>query len=703
MTKLNIYVFIINFVGVTSSIFMFNISDLKSVSDLAVLGLVGILFIIRVELFYERYYQGSSIIVFVTYFLYGLTDALIIIGIISLFESLYYKSGIKKGLFNFSLDALGMILSSFVYQWLGGTIVNELDFNNLINIVVVLGIYHILNLFILSGVFQIIQKGSYIKLIKEMAQNFLLFVGITTLLSLYLVFNHAKDMFNMTLDLLFLYTILLVVRYIFQHYIKLRKSHISMVESLTQMTDQKTHQDQHAARVGWIAKQIGTAIKLPPEQLDQLYYAAMFHDIGKTSINEKIFQKKGPLTLDEQKDYESHVRLGYEWLNKIEGYHPIADIVLHHHEQWDGGGFPDALSGTHIPYLSRIIAIANKLDHLLRENKSAALKNLKKMAGIQLDPELVAVTVQLTTILERYEDSQEITEWMKMSNYVSDVRQKIYNSELLNHFGVNLIVNYENGGFYNHSNQQAVVPCSSEVTLLAERSIQEGQPVRHNLQDHTTGTIYDVYCLPVGRTANILLFDVTRVIRYEKEQEIKMKKIYKDVIYAVTQAKMLLVEADELDEHLKGTLGVSHEILVPTDISKCRHIIDGLISESITDSKKKYQVLLCINECLTNVLKHAQKGQMKTYTDDGRFRILIQDNGSGIDLADLPKSTLMQGYSTKLSLGQGFKLMMNYSDRLVLCTNSSGTSILLEFETNHSMIASTNGLYLQKEEGMKYA
>lgn len=700
--RLNVYVGIMITVGLTAILLNFNIVEVNRIPYLLLLLLFGLLFsLYEVELPYGRFYSGTSNIFIISFVIFGLTNAMVTLILISLIEIFYYKYGFKKGLYNLTQDSLCLILSAYTfYIFKGETGIAEGVYGFTLVAIIIL-IYHLLNLVFLSVVFYIIKSESYMQVIIGIFKDAAPTIFFSIFLSLFLLSTYQEERpFLFIQSLVFVFMVFMLIRYVFQHYVKIRKSHFSIIDSLTQMTDQKTYQDQHAARVGWIAKQIGETIKLTPEQMDQLYYAAMLHDIGKTSINENIFRKKGPLTLEEQKEYESHVKMGSEWLANIEGFKNIAEVVLHHHERWDGKGFPSSLSENQIPYLSRIISIANELDHLIRKEKSTAFKNLKKMAGVQLDPHLVEVTLELTSILDSYEDSQEIKEWIMMSDYVSEVRQKVYNSELLNRFGVNHIVYYAEGRFYNHSNQHVNLPCSSEITSLAEQSIQEGQPIRHNLHDRDTGTIYDVYCLPAGRAANILLFDVTQVIGYEKEQEMKMRKIYKDVIYAVTQAKMLLVEGEELVEHLTGNEEAAHPINEPIDITKCRHIIDESISASITDPKRKYKVLLCINECLTNVLKHAQQGQMKLYSTEETFKILIQDNGNGIDLADLPKSTLMQGYSTKLSLGQGFKLMMTYSDRLILSTNSSGTSILLEFNKEpqiNSFIATVN------EEEMKLA
>jgi HD-GYP domain-containing protein (c-di-GMP phosphodiesterase class II)/anti-sigma regulatory factor (Ser/Thr protein kinase) len=700
--RLNVYVGIMISIGLTAILYSFNIAEVNRIPYLLLLLLFGLLFAIyEVELPYGRFYSGTSNIFIISFILFGLNNALVTLVLISLIEIFYYKYGWKKGLYNLSQDSLCLILSVFTFNLLKSETGVPESLYDFTLVAIIILTYHILNLIFLSGVFYILRSESYFQVILGIFKDAVPTVCFSIFLSLFLLSTYREGYpFLFIQSLLFVFIVFMIIRYVFQHYVKIRKSHFSIIDSLTQMTDQKTFQDQHAARVGWISKQIGEAIKLSPEQLDQLYYSAMLHDIGKTSINENIFRKKGPLTLEEQKEYESHVQLGSEWLSNIEGFQNIANIVLHHHERWDGKGFPAALSENQIPYLSRIIAIANEMDHLIRKEKSTAFKKIKKMAGSQLDPHLVAVTIELTHILDSYEDSQEITKWIMMSDYVSEVRQKVYNSELLNRFGVNHIVYYAEGRFYNHSNQHANLPCSSEITPLAEQSIREGQPIRHNLHDRESGIMYDVYCLPAGRAANILLFDVTQVIGYEKEQEIKMRKIYKDVIYAVTQAKMLLVEGDELEVHLKGDLAVAHPIHEPTDITKCRHIIDSLISPIITDPKRKYKILLCINECLTNVLKHAQQGEMKFYSTGDTFKILIQDNGNGIDLADLPKSTLMQGYSTKLSLGQGFKLMMSYSDRLILSTNSSGTSILLEFNKEPQLNSS---IEFGNEGEMKFA
>jgi putative nucleotidyltransferase with HDIG domain len=703
LSTLNIYLISVILLGLGSTLMVFDYTELHSISLIIMFITMGILFALtEVELFYERFYSGTTIITFTTFFVTDLNHTLIVIMIISLFETIYYKYEVKKGLFNYSQDALGIICSCSILNFMGININQSMGITNLFNLVLMILLYYLFNLFFISIVFKLIQSKSYVDLVKELVREIAFSVSATTLLSLYLIFSYEKNQnYSFMVHIVFLYTIFLIVRYVFKHYIDLRKSYISMIEALAQMADQKTNQDQHAVRVGWIAKQIGEELRLPPDQLDLLYYGAMFHDIGKTSLDSKIFDKRGPLTLDEQKEYETHVQLGYEWLSRIEGCQPIAEIVLHHHESWDGKGFPKGLSGKAIPVFSRIIAVANELDHLLTIDKSSALHQLRKLAGVQLDPELVDIALGLTSITEQYNDPQEIGEWKEISNYVSEIRQKIYSSELLSRFGVNQIVNYTGGKFLDQSHSEATVPCSFDVKALAEQAIAEERSIRQNLQDYETGNIYDVYCIPAERSANILIFNVTQVISYEKEQEMKMRKIYKDVIYAVTQAKLLLIEKEEIGGYLKGDCVAQQDIIVPEHISQCRHAIDRFISPMITDSKKKYKILLCINECLTNVLKHATHGKMEVYYEGEILRILVQDNGAGIDLADLPKSTLMQGYSTKLSLGQGFKLMTNYSDRLILSTTSSGTSILLEFKIESDIGSVPNSLL--HEEGMKLA
>lgn len=132
------------------------------------------------------------------------------------------------------------------------------------------------------------------------------------------------------------------------------------------------------------------------EQLKNLEYGALLHDIGKIGIPDNILRKPGKLTKEEWAVMQTHPEVGYKILHKIEFLEEPSQIVLHHHERFDGSGYPTGLKKLDIPIGSRIFAVADTVDAMTSERpyRSAltfedASNELKKFSGIQFDPQVV--------------------------------------------------------------------------------------------------------------------------------------------------------------------------------------------------------------------------------------------------------------------------------------------------------------------------
>lgn len=132
------------------------------------------------------------------------------------------------------------------------------------------------------------------------------------------------------------------------------------------------------------------------EQLKNLEYGALLHDIGKIGIPDNILRKPGKLTKEEWEVMQTHPEVGYKILHKIEFLEEPSQIVLHHHERFDGSGYPTGLRKLDIPMGSRIFAVADTVDAMTSERPyRAALtfedasNELKKFSGIQFDPLVV--------------------------------------------------------------------------------------------------------------------------------------------------------------------------------------------------------------------------------------------------------------------------------------------------------------------------
>lgn len=152
----------------------------------------------------------------------------------------------------------------------------------------------------------------------------------------------------------------------------------------------------HSQRVIRYCMAVGRQIGLAPEELTDLRYAAGLHDIGKVAISRKILNKLGKLTDDEFAVMKQHSTLAIRILEKVDGLQSAVPLIRHHHERFDGKGYPDGLSGEDIPLGSRIIAVAEAFDILTSDvpwrdamSQDLALHELESCAGTQFDPTIV--------------------------------------------------------------------------------------------------------------------------------------------------------------------------------------------------------------------------------------------------------------------------------------------------------------------------
>jgi anti-sigma regulatory factor (Ser/Thr protein kinase) len=157
-------------------------------------------------------------------------------------------------------------------------------------------------------------------------------------------------------------------------------------------------------------------------------------------------------------------------------------------------------------------------------------------------------------------------------------------------------------------------------------------------------------------------------------------QVYRDVIFAATQRKFLLVENNDVGKYKEGQLLCEVAIKERPDIPRARDTAKTRLLENEMNQTQVMSILLVISEAITNILKHAEEGKMTIALKDHRIYIVVEDKGPGFDLKLLPNMTLLSGYSTKKSLGQGFTLMMKLAEQVLLATNSQGSAIILVFE-----------------------
>ena len=162
-----------------------------------------------------------------------------------------------------------------------------------------------------------------------------------------------------------------------------------------------------------LALRIGLKMSLPSDQLDALSLGALLHDVGKIGVPDRILQKPGRLTDEEYQIIKRHPLLGARMLSSVRELAPAVPAVRHHHERFDGKGYPEGLGGEDIPLAARIISVVDAFDSMVRErpygygiSQETALEEIEKNAGTQFDPRVVRALLEVVWELgDRQADS----------------------------------------------------------------------------------------------------------------------------------------------------------------------------------------------------------------------------------------------------------------------------------------------------------
>lgn len=158
----------------------------------------------------------------------------------------------------------------------------------------------------------------------------------------------------------------------------------------------------HSRRVADTALAVAKRLGLNARDQEELHLAGLFHDIGKIGIQESVLHKEGRLTAEEYDIIKEHVVIGVKILEQIPQFHRITKIVRHHHEFFDGNGYPDGLAGADIPIGGRILAICDAYDAMTSDrpyrralSDADACRILSRNAGRQFDPDIVEIFLRV--------------------------------------------------------------------------------------------------------------------------------------------------------------------------------------------------------------------------------------------------------------------------------------------------------------------
>ena len=197
---------------------------------------------------------------------------------------------------------------------------------------------------------------------------------------------------------------------------QLEQAYLDMVQTLRYTVEAKdTYTRGHSDRVSEYSVLIGEKLGLPEEQIKTLRVGGLFHDIGKIGIPDSILLKPGKLTDDEYSEIKNHPAIGAHILGSAKIFQDIIPIVKHHHEKYDGNGYPSRLKGEEIPYLARIAAVADTFDAMTSRRSyrgpidvEQVKEEIKRCEGTQFDPQIAEAFLDILN--NEFEKIKEIQE-----------------------------------------------------------------------------------------------------------------------------------------------------------------------------------------------------------------------------------------------------------------------------------------------------
>jgi putative nucleotidyltransferase with HDIG domain len=297
-------------------------------------------------------------------------------------------------LFNCCGFTLPVLYGSYFYKLAGGTTYNGKLDNNLLPIVVFSIGFYLVNTFIISIVYSITSKKgviySFIINFKLVLLNTFVMTPFGILLA-YLFNSYSYG------GVMLLLVPIILTRYTFSLYIQTKSQYVQTVDALMlAMEARDKYTEGHSKRVAEISASIAKELRYTQWKIEQLNMAALLHDVGKIGVDDHILNKPGKLTKEEFDTIKNHPHIGYNILKDIKSLESILPIVRHHHERYDGNGYPDAKRAEELSLDVFIIQLADSIDAMATDrpyrkalHPDEVTEEVKKHSGSQFHPKVV--------------------------------------------------------------------------------------------------------------------------------------------------------------------------------------------------------------------------------------------------------------------------------------------------------------------------
>ena len=308
-------------------------------------------------------------------------------GFLHLFNTSYYIT-----IFNISQSIIVTSAMGIIYVGTGGRVGGF----SLLQTIIIMLIGTVFNSIIISGLISSLEKQNFIRTWYSNIKG--TFASAIAVGSIGIIIALAFIGYGYWAVILF-FGPLLLARYSFKLYMETRTMYLSTIEAFNSAMEAKdTYTFGHASRVEEYAVKLAEAYGLSFARIQHIKDAAILHDIGKIGVSDNILNKTARLSGEEYDEIKKHPTIGAEIVGKVDFLQRAAEIVRHHHERYDGRGYPDGLSGDKIPIEACILAIADSYDAMTTDRpyrgaltREEALEEIRTNAGTQFHPELANI------------------------------------------------------------------------------------------------------------------------------------------------------------------------------------------------------------------------------------------------------------------------------------------------------------------------
>jgi len=329
---------------------------------------------------------------------------------------LYREKSAMKKLFNVAQLVLAVGAAGLLFRWSGG--VESLDTfrfqASLAPFLLAVLAYFAVNTGTVAFIVTVSERTPFFETWRRMTGGLIVFDLAMSTLAFLVAFLYTQY----GVVAVFLAMIPLIgLRYSYGINFELQQLNTDLLRLMVKTIEaQDPYTSGHSIRVSEAAKKIARALAVPPRQLKRIETAALLHDIGKIdSVYGEILRQKGPLTPEQRELIRAHPDRGVDIIQSIRSIHPdVLSCVRHHHERWDGDGYPAGLSGEEIPLGARIIMVCDTIDAMTTARPyrdalpvSVVREELTKHRGTQFDASIVDVLVK-TDILETLDTPEAV-------------------------------------------------------------------------------------------------------------------------------------------------------------------------------------------------------------------------------------------------------------------------------------------------------